>query len=343
MRPPPHGREQMKIAILAAGALALSTSVAAAQDYSAPFSSYIAFGDSLTDDGKFGALAPPSLGGRFSNGITYAEHIALDFAATGRFTSNFAIGGATAELDNDNAPFLPDELENFSAQVGSFTGLNSSPAGGLLGDTPLISVLFGGNDLLQDLGESATVGADAADAVKAGIEAIAAIDGKFDTFVVGNLGDLGAAPLFAGGPFETLATETSAQFDAKLAMNLDLLRDEGLNIIEFDLAALNRRIFDDPGAFGISFTDVPCTPSFNEFTPADNCAIDPLTGVIDLALADPFFFADNVHPNRIVQAAAADEFRTAVAAAAVVPLPAGLPLLLTGLGVFGILRMRRAA
>lgn len=330
----------MKTALLAAGALALSVSVSAAQDYSTPYSSYFAFGDSLTDDGKFGMLPPPSLGGRFSNGITYAEHIAMDFAATGRFTANFAIGGATAELDNNNASFLPDELETFSAQIGTFTGLNASPAGALVGDRPLISVLFGGNDLLQDLGESLTVGADAADAVKAGIEALAAIDDKFDTFVVGNLGDLGATPLFAGGAFQALASATSAQFDAQLAANLDMLRDGGLTIIEFDLAALNQRIFNDPAAFGILELEVPCTPSFSAFTPDNNCAFNPQTGESDITLADPFFFADEVHPNRVVQAAAADEFRAAVAA---VPLPAGLPLLLAGLGVFGFFRMRRAA
>lgn len=335
----------MKIALIAAGAIALTATTSTAQDYSAPYSSYFAFGDSLTDDGKFGpgSLAPPSLDGRFSNGITYAEHIEMDFEATGRFTFNFALGGATAEADNENAPFYPPEalpFATFGAQVSTFAGLNASPAGAEVGDRPLISVLFGGNDLLQDLGESPTVGSDAADAVKAGIESIAAIDDKFNTFVVGNLGDLGATPLFADSPFQALATATSAQFDNQLAANIDMLRDGGLTIIEFDLAALNQRIFDDPGAFGLATVTEPCTPSFNAFTPNDNCAFDPNTGEIDITAADPFFFADEVHPNRIVQAAAADEFRAAVAA---VPLPAGLPLLLAGIGVFGFFRFRRAA
>lgn len=60
------------------------------------FTAYFAFGDSLTADGKGAPLAPPSFDGRFSNGLTYADRIAEDFAAAGLPTGNLALGGATA-------------------------------------------------------------------------------------------------------------------------------------------------------------------------------------------------------------------------------------------------------
>lgn len=331
----------MHKAALAAAAVLISASAATAQtQYTDFFSSYFAFGDSLTDDGKFGTLPPPSLDGRFSNGITYAEHIENDFLAASKFSFNFALGGATAGDVNLNEAFYPAEALPFSTfgdQIATFSATIPEAA---IGDSPLFSVLFGGNDLLQNLGSSMTVGMDAANAVKVNIEAIAALDDSYDTFVVGNLGDLGATPLFADSPFQGLATATSAQFDSQLAANIDMLRDGGLTIIEFDLAGLNQRIFDDPGAFGIANITDPCTPSFNEFTPLDNCAFNPMTNEVDLSAADDFFFADEIHPNRLVQLAAAEEFRASVTAA--VPLPAGLPLLLGALGVFALIRRRAA-
>jgi len=67
-----------------AATLALPAQASTLGDY---YTSYYAFGDSLTDDGKFGILFPPSLGGRFSNGPTYAELVADRFEAAGRDTT----------------------------------------------------------------------------------------------------------------------------------------------------------------------------------------------------------------------------------------------------------------
>lgn len=118
------------------------------------YTSYYAFGDSLTDDGKFGMLAPPSLGGRFSNGPTYTEHIADQFIAAGLDTGNLALGGATGGPVNLN-PAGP--LSTFGGQIATFTntlangvGLPTSadfsttkPTAPAPGTNPLVSVLFG--------------------------------------------------------------------------------------------------------------------------------------------------------------------------------------------------------
>ena len=121
----------MKLTIIAAcAAMSVTVGSAFATTYAEPYTSYFAFGDSLTDDGKFGpgGLAPPSFDGRFSNGLTYAEYIASDFEAQGKFTLNLALGGATAGEVNTNTPSYPTAalpFATFSSQVGVLQGLLS--------------------------------------------------------------------------------------------------------------------------------------------------------------------------------------------------------------------------
>lgn len=347
----------MKYALMAACAVIVSAPVSQAQDLSQFFSSYIAFGDSLTDDGKFAGTpfepGLPSLGGRFSNGRTYAEIIADDFA----FSQNFAIGGATARDVNENP--LPPAFGTFSGQVASFTGLAASPFGAELGDRPLFSVLFGGNDVLQNVGlpDGAVapgnilsgVGALAADSVEANIRAIGALDEDFNDFLVINLPDVSETPLFQNDLFGVpdalglLAAAESAGYNDQLAMNIDSLRDDGFNIIEFDLNAFSQTQRAAAELLGID-TETPCSFDLSNPGPENTCVFAPgEPDDTDLSLANEFFFIDGVHPNALSQAGTAAAIQSAVAAASAVPLPAGLPLLLTGLGIFGFLRMRRAA
>ncbi len=338
----------MKYALMAACAVIISAPVSQAQDLSQFFSSYIAFGDSLTDDGKFISQGPPSFEGRFSNGPTYAEIIADDFAANSLlpFGGNFAIGGATARTENTNP--LPPEFGTFGGQVQTFSGVIADPtARALVGDRPLFSVLFGGNDVLQSIGSPPGTGTEAADAVAANIRAINALDEDFNDFLVLNLPDVSQTPLFqnelfGSTAFAPIAALESAGYNEQLALNIDALRGDGINIIEFDLNAFSegqRSAFEQ--FLGVNTTD-PCTLSLGNTDPSLTCVFAPgEENDIDLSLADDFFFIDGVHPNRLAQAGTAAALQSAVAAA--VPLPAGLPLLLAGLGVFGFLRFRRAA
>ncbi|MEM7268931.1 MAG: SGNH/GDSL hydrolase family protein [Pseudomonadota bacterium] len=325
----------------AACALALAGPANAA-GFTDPFSSYIAFGDSLTDDGKFGMQAPPSFGGRFSNGITYAEHIAQDFADDGKFTLNLALGGATAELDNETAypdPGAVAGISTFQAQIGTFAA--TAGLGAPIGDNPLFTVLFGANDLLQDIGESQTIGADAATAVTDGILAINALNPTdYTSFAVANLPDLSQTPLFSGTLAAPLAQATSDQFNQTLAANIALLRNAGLEIFEVDLAGFFQSVLDNPGDLGIVNTTDACTPSLQIIIIVGNCSFDLQQSAFDLALADQFLFVDPVHPNRVAQEAFAQVVRDSVSA---VPVPAGLPLLLAGVAAIGLLRVRSKA
>ena len=253
-------------------------------------------------------------------------------------TVNLAVGGATAEDDNENLVPGLEFIGTFAGQVSTLQAqIDFAGLGGALGDNPLVSVLLGGNDILQDLTEGSfigEIGQNAADALTAGVEKVAALGPQFDDFLLVNLPDFGGAPAFAGGFLESLAAAESAAFNERLAQNAQELRNSGLNIIEFDLFGLFEEV--RRGSLGIANTTGQCTESFRNFDPFNNCAVG-LSGV-DLALADNFLFIDGIHPNRIAHGAIADGIRASLVA---VPLPGGLPLVLAGVLGLGLISGRR--
>ncbi len=296
------------------------------------FTSFYSFGDSLTDDGKFGLagagglLEPPSFGGRFTNGLTWSEYIEDDFAAAGADTRNYALGGATASPTN----FLnPGPLATLAKQIEAFTFELLSPLASppLNPDTnPLVSLWFGANDIFQ--GQSATA---AADFVTAGVRSISALGSAagtmFDDFLLMSL------PAIPGAP------GTAEAFNTQLSQNILGLRNDGFNIITYDPTLATNAIIEDTlfnGAqeYGITELLRPCAISFTDGDPAsclDN-GEDPNT----------YFFADTVHPSAPVHLLTAQQVTANIdASLSAVPLPAGLPLLLVGVGAFGAMRFRR--
>lgn len=321
------------------------TAALCAPAYSATFTDYFAFGDSLSDDGKIPLPLPYSdnpdtPGSRFSTGPTWAEFIAERFTDRGLIAENLALGGATA-IDNNirsngietaDDPEFPDILQplaSFSRQIASFTPLAVSP---LVQDNPLVSVFLGGNDFLQG-GDPI----EAANAVIQGITDINGLSAKFDDFVVSNLPELGD-PIVAGSP-------TFAQsFNSVLGAGLNALSASGLNIVELDQAEFQAELFPQLGSLGIDASLGPCLLPEAGF----DCTITGVDAngdlIRDLSLADQRFLLDPVHPTGPVQ----EEFANFAIAAigenllpTPVPLPAGLPLALGGLAMFGFIRRQR--
>ena len=322
------------LAAIAAICLALPAS---ASSIDMGFTSFYSLGDSLSDDGKLGTLAPPSLGGRFSNGPVWTELLADSFAANGKFTANFALGGATAGDVNANTyPPALQPLATFMGQVGVMSSYV-----GAAGTNPLVSALFGANDLFQSFGATGTAdGKAVANSVTDGIRAVAALGGNFNNFLVSNLPDIADNPGFFGNPAAGALSAASAEFNTQLAANLIDLENEGLNIFFLDFTDFIDELRPRAAALGLTNLTEACTPSMSTFTPLDNCAVsvDSNGGlVVDLSEADSYFFADSVHPNRIVHQEFA-EYAAARVSVAAVPLPAGLPLLLGAIAALGLTR-----
>lgn len=353
------------------------------------FTSYYAFGDSLSDDGKLVQLAPPSVGGRFSNGPVWTEIIADRFRDARLETQNYALGGATAGDTNTTDYSAGGTVP--PAQVAALTALSTfknqaasfAATVGNAGSNPLISVLFGANDFFQQLGTPEFNPIRTVSEVIDGIRAVAATGAQFDDFLVSNLPDISRTPAFnaelvvaqarlaalkldpAADPAEIAAAEAavaalngvaaaiqgaSLLFNAELEAGLQKLEtDDGLTIMRVDQFSFFNDLIDRADSLGIVDTIFPCTTSLRVLQIEGNCSFVGLNGdgqpIFDPTRADQVLFADGVHPNRIAQSEFAEFALSRIESQipAAVPLPAGLPLMLAGLGAFGVIARRRRA
>ncbi|MDO5706731.1 MAG: SGNH/GDSL hydrolase family protein [Paracoccus sp. (in: a-proteobacteria)] len=357
-------------------ALAFAVPVAAqASVVTDTFTSYWALGDSLSDNGNLNRIAfavgthsAPTSGsvgqgayyqtgrwwsglyGRFSNGPTFAEHIAADFSAAGRVTGNFAYGGGEATEASGIFDFTP----GLAWQQGQL-----AKKSGQFGDRPLVSLLMGANDIFDALGSSnpmqqaTAVARSAANAVTGAAQALSR-HGVTD-FLIANLPDIGVTPAYRAfqPALAGAATAASAAFNDQLAANVAGLRRAGLNVIEMDLFGLIRDVMADPASFGFGDVTTPCiyqsSGLASAFGQRQYCTA---------AQSKDRLFFDGVHPNYLAHQQMGDMALAALTAnltrpvatprlmaanLAPVPLPAGAPLIVAAFGLLFAFRRRRAA
>ncbi|MBP7000168.1 SGNH/GDSL hydrolase family protein [Amaricoccus sp.] len=321
----------MRIALLACG-LAACLVTGPGPAAAASFTSFWAFGDSLTDDGNLlaatgGAVpAPPYWEGRVSNGEVWAEHVARRFERNGLATENFAFAYAAA---GDPPPFSPvgtPPVQNLSDQLARFDAV----ASGRLGKRPVASLWFGANDLFFGgipTGTAAAVGAAAADHVADG--ALALKDRGVRDVMIWNLPAIDQTPAFRiiNPDGAQQAKEGTDAFNARLDARIAGLRDEGVRVTKIDAHALFVALLDDPAAFGVIDATTPCyVPGTAIYCGADNAPL--------LAFFDP------VHPSSTIHAALA---REALARVQPVPLPAAAGLMLAGIAALGFAGRRQGS
>jgi len=116
--------------------------------YATPLDNIIFFGDSLTDNGNLYRVmklpkSPPYYQGRFSNGLTWAEHISEVFQKKyGTISKNYAVGGATVILRRPVEGALPYTLKQ---EIKAYLK-NALPNL----DSTLFVIWIGGNDYLYE-------------------------------------------------------------------------------------------------------------------------------------------------------------------------------------------------
>lgn len=312
------------IAVAVAGGAMAST-------LTADYTSFWVLGDSLSDNGNLFAATggttpsdPPYFEGRFSNGEVWNEPILEEFNAAGLASGNFAFGGA--RTIGGEAPSLTDQQGLFAANAAPF-----------LGDTPLVSLWIGANDIFAGLdeGNATEVAIEAANAVTDAAQALSGFG--VEDFLILNLPDIGETPAYNlfQPDLADAASEATAAYNLQLADNIADLEADGLNVIDIDVFSA----FLDPSVFGASDTVLPCI--FPSQAAADAFG-QPL--VCDEATADERLFFDSVHPNTgahaVLNGIVTDALSSDIVAP--VPLPATAPLALFGLAVLGLFGRRRA-
>lgn len=315
------------VAAGAVAALCLALVPVAAHAYSA----FNVFGDSLSDVGNVYAAtggaepASPYANGQFSNGPVWAQDLSNSLGLGVLKPSllggtDYAFGSATTSNPSTGSTVVP----TLTQQVGNFL----AAAGGSAPSSALYSVWIGGSDLLNILG-SGTTGAAALTEAQAAAQSAAADIGTLITrgardILVPLVPDIGVSPaaLAAGaGAAGTLLAQT---YNAALEADIGSLGSvPGLDIIYLDTFSLVDAVVADPGAFGFTNVTAPCY-------------VGPFTGGGSVCAApNQYLFWDMDHPS------AAGHAAIAAAAAALVPEPASMGILATGVVGIGCIRRCR--
>jgi outer membrane lipase/esterase len=333
---------QMIMAAVVAACSAVSASAGMVTD---TYSSFYVLGDSLSDDGNLPGPAwflatggSPfagsfSEGGTFSNGDVWNTPLQELFRDAGQNAENFAVAGATTSTGSLISPGLETQAE----VLRLLTDRDDR------GDNPLVSLWFGSNDIFDALGSSADVEAaarGAADNLAEGA-AFLAESGVADDFLIFNLPDLSRTPrynLFTQNLADDARKATNA-FNEQLAVNILLLEQEGIDIVEIDIFSAFNDLLDDPISFGLLDVTLPCV-----FPSSAAAGLFGQPTRCSGSTADERLYIDAVHPNRIAHIAISElvlaTLQEEIRPPAPVPLPAGFPLLLAGVGGLLILRRR---
>ena len=286
------------------------------QAQAGPYSSIVAYGDSLSDNGNFyaavGQPGVPYYDGRRSDGPVAVEQLAValgvplvDFAWIGATTGvgNYADGGTTTSFGAYSLPGMQTVFAATQASLGPFLanglfvvwgGANDFLAPSPLDTTPLDVIQRAVSDILGIVSSLEMLGAQ--------------------NILVPGMPDLGLTPYFRSLGLAA-AAQGSAITDAfNGALRLSLPADVDF----YDTASLLRSMVANPGAYGFTNVTDPC---FN--------------GTSVCANPSEYLYFDDFHPTTATASFAAQGFL-----AATVPEPSAFFLVLGGLVLCWAVRKR---
>jgi outer membrane lipase/esterase len=280
------------------------------------YSSILAFGDSLSDNGFYqgypggtpGNTNPNDIYGfqYFTNGPVWVEYLADPCHLNVPFF-DMAYGGATTSYDNPAAPDPYKPITGLQWQIETYESVYTSVPG-----DALVTVWAGANDFFQGR-EYDT----AAQNVTSAVQELADAGGNY--FLIPFLPDIGLTPGFLGTPLQGIATDWSQAFNMYLAADLLALAltpgYDNINYYILDTFTLLRQFVNNPEQYG--FTDVSTSGEGNP--------------------SEGYLFWDEVHPTTDGHEWLAYYAMEAIGE----PIPEPATILLLGLGIVGLTGVRR--
>ncbi len=287
-----------------AGAVALALGCAGAAQ-AQQFSSFVVFGDSLSDSGNIARAQGLTPGNSFTTNPdpVAAELIAAAFGLPSGPSllggPNFAWGGACVRAAP--APCL-NPVPNIPTQVTQYLALN----GGRADPNALYSIWGGANDIFVALGTPATAQANTAAAATSYVQQIARLQGAGARYVVVyNLPNLGATPQFGASPTTAASvSQITVVYNSTLSAGLATL---GTGLISINTFGLISEITANPGLYG--FTNITGTAC----GAVSSVACGPGQYVVPGANRT-YLFADGVHPSGAAHAILANVVLSTIAA-----------------------------
>lgn len=283
------------------------------------FSSVIAFGDSLSDNGNYyrlvdkltphtpqdGSPPLPYFFGRYSNGPVAVELLASNLGIP---LFDFAVGGAMSGLTNEDPRFPHSGV---LGQVQDFVMKNEK-----LDDEAIYVVWGGANDFLgaTNLATPGVAEAVIANAITNLTQSISLLNAHGARhFLIPNLPDLGLIPLNHGQQAAG-ATYISMTFNQAYASALAELGQQlrYVDIHTVDVASLLENVAASPGTY--QFLNV-----------TDACVSDPTYACVlssfNSGSAAGYLFWDDVHPTASAHALLAGQFAVAISSGTVSKTP----------------------
>ncbi len=254
---------------------------------------YVAFGDSLSDNGNLfaatGQPPAPYFNGRFSNGPTWVELLSVTPMAgffpvgpvNNTTSTNFAFGGARTDAAVANPPGTGTQINAYLARGGSF-----APGA-------IATLWAGANDIFQGL-PVAGANPATAQAVMQGISVAAATNVGAQTgqlsaagarqIIVMNLPNFGALPQFAGTAASGLAGFSSAAFNTALVTSVGAAAaaSPNANVTLVDIGSVFTALQGNPANYGYTNVTQQCLTTAA-------CVTNP-------AVQTGYAFWDGVHP-----------------------------------------------
>ena len=274
------------------------------------FSSVIAFGDSLSDNGNYyrlvdrltplvpqdGSPPLPYFFGRFSNGPVAVELLAQQL---GLPLDDHAVGGALSGAGNEDPRFPQSGL---LSQVHALVDQR-----GVLDGRALYVIWCGANDFLGLLNGPPTVQPEVviANAVGNLSNAVALLHSRGARhFLLPNLPDLGLTPAARKSNASGVASQLSAGFNFGYAQAIKVLARQlpRVHIYPVDVAQFEQSVVANPAGYGL-------------FNISDTCVTDPRYECILSSFngqATSYLYWDDVHPTAEGHALIAAQFLSAL-------------------------------